>query len=133
MNDSVTTEIKLKGIQASIKVIICDNIYKVFNRGIYLRGFYNSLSDRDRNKIYTSAGTTVKLTKRLGNALYYVVLKRDVDTSIIAHEAFHLVMRIMGGERNMNRIINDNEEEYAYLLQESFRKILTLYNKYNHL
>ena len=69
--------------------------------------------------IMDSIAYTCKIEMRLGvQNKYYIMLRPGIKNSEIAHESFHLALRILG----VSDIIN-GEEIYAYMIQEAYEKI----------
>lgn len=69
--------------------------------------------------IMDSMAYTCKIEMRLGvQNKYYIMLRPGIKNSEIAHESFHLALRILG----VSDIVI-GEEIYAYLIQETCEKI----------
>lgn len=78
--------------------------------------------------ILDSMAYTCKLTMRIGlSDKYYMMIRPEISNSEIAHEVFHLILRILG----VSDILS-GEEVYAYLIQESYEKIEEQIIKYKN-
>jgi hypothetical protein len=78
--------------------------------------------------IMDSMAYACKLVMRIGiKDKYYIMVRPGIKNSEIAHESFHLVLRILG----VSDILS-GEEIYAYLIQESYEKIEEQIIKYRN-
>lgn len=100
-------------------LIITNNFEKSIVEFPLLKTFIYSNPKEKIEDIMDSMAYTCKIEMRMGiRDKYYIMMRPEIKNSEIAHESFHFALRILGGEW----ILRD-EEIYAYLIQETFKKI----------
>ena len=90
-----------------------------------LKTFIYNNSKEKIEDILDSMAYTCKIEMRIGiKDKYYIMMRPGISNSCIAHESFHLVLRILGIYHTANGALMGNGEEiYAYLIQETYEKI----------
>jgi hypothetical protein len=109
-------------------LIITNNFEKSVDEFPLLRTFIYSNPKERIEDIMDSMAYTCKIEMRIGiRDKYYIMVRPEISNSEIAHESFHLALRVLG----ISDILN-GEEIYAYLIQESYEKIEEQIIKYRH-
>lgn len=117
----------LKISNEKVYLIITDRFERIINNFPLLRTFISKLPEKKIKEIMDSMAYACKLDTRLMNDKYYIMMRPEIKNSSIAHESFHLVLRMLGG-----KWILRNEEKYAYLIQEIYEKIEEQIIKYRN-
>lgn len=101
-----------------ICLIITDRFERSIDDFPLLRTFISKLPKEKIEEIMDSVAYACKINTRLINDKYFMMMRPGIKNFELAHESFHLALRILGGEW----ILKD-EEKYAYLIQEIYEKL----------
>ena len=116
-----------------VRLIITDNFEKSIEDFPLLRSFIYRLPEKKIEGIMDSVAYTCKIDTRVINDKYFMMARPGIRNSEIAHEAFHLVLRILGIRHTANGALMGNGEEiYAYMIQEAYEKIEKQIIKYRN-
>ena len=114
---------------SNVKVclIITDRFDKSISDFPLLKTFIYNNSKEKIDDIMDSIAYTCKLEMRSSiKDKYYIMMRPGIRNCDIAHESFHLALRILGFKS-----ITDGEEIYAYMIQDIYEKIEEQIIKYN--
>jgi len=118
----------LKIANAKVCLIITNRFEKSIDRFPLLKTFIHNNPKEKIDEIMDSMAYTCKIQMRMGmNNKYYIMARPGIKSSEIAHESFHLALRVLG----INDILS-GEEIYAYFIQEAYEKIEKQIIKYRN-
>lgn len=121
---------------SNIKVylIITDRFERSIKDFPLLKAFIYKKPKEEIEEIMDSMTYTCKLDMIFGiKDKYYMMMRPEIINPEIAHESFHLVLRILGIYHTANGALMGNGEEiYAYMIQVIYEKIEEQIIKYRN-
>ena len=118
--------IEVEGV--NVVILISSSFPTVIKKFAVLSAFVNKLSLREQEVIMNGTASTCQIRMKYGIPdRYYMLFKPIALTNhqYVAHEAFHLALRILGRTKIMAQ-----EEKYAYLIQQIYEKIIIVFNQH---
>lgn len=111
-----------------VRLIITDRFERSIKDFPLLKAFIYKKPKEKIEEIMDSMAYTCKLDMIFSiKDKYYMMMRPKISNSEIAHESFHLILRLLG----VSNILSA-EEIYAYLIQETFEKIEEQIIKYRN-